>query len=106
MGTGDGGALPGLTPLTMEPKHGRESRKDSEYEANQYQESKVRTNNNKDGNSTLMELPDARCENIAPVVRKKKPAYAHSFSSGNLGTSKAITPKIFQTPSIVRKYTG
>jgi hypothetical protein len=45
----------------------------------------------------------AMCENMAPDMMKKNPAYAHSFSKGNLGERIAITPKIFQTPNMVSK---
>jgi hypothetical protein len=68
-----------------------------------YHDTTVSTRSSNEGNSSLTELPDAICENIAPDIIKKNPAYAHSFSKGSLGISNATTPKIFQTPSIVRK---
>jgi hypothetical protein len=66
-------------------------------------ESIVRTKSNIEGAISLKVLPDTTCENIAPVIVKKKPAYAHSFNKGNLGISTTTTPNIFQNPRIVRK---
>lgn len=71
-----------------------------------YHDSMLSIRSSDEGMNALIGLPTAICENIAPDVRKKKPAYAHSLSKGNFGTRIAITPKIFQTPIIVRKYTG
>src|SRR5271155_2960042 len=42
--------------------------------------------------------PHAICEISAPVITKKKPAYAHSLRSLNPGTKIAITPSIFHVP--------
>jgi hypothetical protein len=39
-----------------------------------YHDTAVRARSSSEGNISLIELPDAICENIAPVVRKKKPA--------------------------------
>ena len=39
-----------------------------------------------------------------PVSSKKIPAYAHSLSRGNPGTSKVTPPASFHTPRIVRRY--
>jgi len=68
-----------------------------------YQDTQVRVRSNNDGMNSFMELPTAICENTAPDMIKKKPAYAHSFSKGNLGIRTAIAPRIFQTPIMVRK---
>ena len=68
-----------------------------------YHDITVRIKSKNAGTFSVMESPDAICENTAPDMAKKKPAYAHSFSKGNLGISKATTPRIFQMPSIVRK---
>jgi hypothetical protein len=68
-----------------------------------YHDTRVRTRSNNDGINELRESPTARCEKIAPDMAKKKPAYAHSFRIGDFGISTAATPRIFQTPRIVRR---
>ena len=68
-----------------------------------YHDTAVKASNNKAGNTWLIPLPAAIREKTAPDIAKKKPAYAHSFSKGNLGTNTLITPRIFQIPSKVRK---
>ena len=71
-----------------------------------YHDTTVNIKSSNAGKVSTMLSPTAMCENIAPVMIKKNPAYAHSFTRGNLGTSNAITPNIFQTPSIGRMYAG
>ena len=50
----------------------------------------VRKSNNRAGNIFEKGSPAAILEMTAPVMAKKNPAYAHSFSNGNFGISIAI----------------
>ena len=63
-----------------------------------YQDSMVRTRRNAAGNSSAAGCSTAKCEKIAPVNRKKMPAYVHSLTNAYLGISRATTPNNFQTP--------
>ena len=68
-----------------------------------YHDITVRISSNNAGNISFIGSPNSMCENTAPDMIKKKPAYVHSFSKGNLGISNATTPKILQMPSAVNK---
>jgi hypothetical protein len=68
-----------------------------------YQDITVKMSSITEGNIALKVSLISICENTAPDIVKKIPAYAHSFSKGNLGISKTMVPKIFQTPSMVKK---
>lgn len=67
-----------------------------------YQDIIVSASNKRQGKISFV-VPDRICENAAPDMAKKKPAYAHSLSNGDLGISIAITPRSFHVPNIVKK---
>ena len=52
------------------------------------------------------QLPHAACDATAPDNSKTIPAYAHSLSLRNPGTTKVIAPGILKIPTIARMYTG
>ena len=52
------------------------------------------------------ELPRAACDAIAPDNSKTIPAYAHSLSLRNPGTTIVTAPGILKIPRIARMYTG
>ncbi len=51
-------------------------------------------------------LPHAPCDATAPDSSKTIPAYAHSLSLRNPGTTMVTAPGILKMPMIVRMYTG
>src|SRR5687767_8102277 len=71
-----------------------------------YQDVIVSAKSNTAGNTSVVFESDAIWEQMAPVVVKKNPAYAHSFNNGVLGISTTIVPNSFHVPKIVRKYIG
>ena len=50
--------------------------------------------------------PEIACDTAAADSSKTMPAYAHSFSRRNPGTTSVMAPGIFRTPRIASKYTG
>src|SRR5262249_36922088 len=52
------------------------------------------------------ELPHAACDAIAPDSSKTIPAYAHSLSLRNPGTTIVTAPGILNISMIARTYTG
>jgi hypothetical protein len=71
-----------------------------------YRDTTVSTSNNNPGTISSKGPPEKITDDTAPDATKKKPAYAHSFTSGYLGTIIAITHNIFHTPRIMEKYAG
>jgi len=55
---------------------------------------------------SLVISPCRTYDAAAPLSSKKTPAYAHSFSRGKPGATMTTAPRSFQTPRMLRMYTG
>ena len=62
-----------------------------------YQDTIVNTRSNVGPKWAIASSQTAGCENISPDIVKKISAYAHSFTTCNLGTSFATTSNNSQT---------